>query len=84
MRAQNLLGYKDAGFVSILAASELALQGFEAVMQGKQNHGLYPKTMNEDAPKSLQGLHIVLNGSLHENTILAIGYHYNSKNLFLL
>jgi len=33
----------DAWFGSVTAVSELALRGFEGVMQVKQNHGLYPK-----------------------------------------
>ena len=76
----------DTWFGSITAVSELALRGFEAVMQVKQNHGLYPKKVIEDALKeSPGGVHIVLKGTLHESTILPIGYRYNSKKtLFLL
>jgi len=33
----------DAWFGSVAAVPELALHGFEGVMQVKQNHGLYPK-----------------------------------------
>lgn len=70
----------DAWFGSVTAVSELALRGFEGVMQVKQNHGLYPKKVIEDALKeSPGGVHIILKGTLHENTIIAIGYRYNSK-----
>jgi hypothetical protein len=41
----------DAWFGSLTAVSELALCLFEAVMQVKQNHGLYPKKVIKDALK---------------------------------
>ena len=41
----------DAWFGSLTAGSELALCLFEAVMQVKQNHGLYPKKVIKDALK---------------------------------
>jgi hypothetical protein len=45
----------DAWIGSITAVSELALRGFEAVMKVKQNHGLYPKKVIEDALKESPG-----------------------------
>ncbi len=45
----------DTLFGSIAALSELALRSFEAVMQVKQNHGLYPKKVIEDALKVAPG-----------------------------
>ncbi len=45
----------DAWFGSITAVSEVALRGFEAVMQVKQNHGLYPKMVIKDNLKESPG-----------------------------
>jgi hypothetical protein len=43
----------------LAAVSELAICGFEAVLQVKQNHGLYPEKVIEDALKESPGGYIL-------------------------
>jgi hypothetical protein len=71
----------DAWLGSITVVSELALCGFEATKSWPLS-----KKVIEDALKESPGggVHIVLKGTLHESTILAIGYRYNSKKSFFL
>ena len=73
----------DAYFGSVACASALAVRGFEGVMQVKQNHGLYPKAIIQEALKnSPGGVSIILKGTApNEQVLYAIGYKYSSKKV---
>jgi len=73
----------DAWFGSVLCASELAVRGFQAVLQVKQNHGLYPKAIIEEALNNAPGgVSIILKGTApNEQVLYAIGYKYSSKKV---
>ena len=55
---------------------ELAVRGYEAVLQVKQNHGLYPKAIIEEALNNAPGgVSIILKGTAPNKQVLyAIGY----------
>ena len=71
----------DAWFGSVKTASELAIRGFECVLQIKQYHSLFPKDYIDDALKEAPGgIAIFLEGKApNEVPLIAIGYHYSRK-----
>ena len=71
----------DAWFGSVKAAAALGQRGFRAVLQVKNNKGLFPKDYIdkalEDAPG---GVHIVLSGTAPNGVqLIALGYRYSTK-----
>ena len=78
----DAIGIKgDAYFGSVNTCKELAVRGFEGVVQVKQNTGFYPKPFIEKALKNAPGgVSIVLKGTApNEQTLIAIGYRYSAK-----
>jgi len=70
----------DAWFGSVKAAAALGRKGIRAVLQVKNNKGLFPKDYIEkaleDAPR---GVHIVLTGTASGIELIALGYRYSTK-----
>jgi hypothetical protein len=69
----------DAWFGSVKTASELAIQGFECVLQVKQHHSLYPKEFIDEALKDAPGgIGIFLEGiAPNEVPLIAVRYQYS-------
>ncbi len=69
----------DAWFGSIKTASELAIQGFECMLQVKQYHALYPKDFIEEALRDAAGgVAIYLEGMAPNKVpLIVIGYRYS-------
>ena len=73
----------DSWFGSVKAAVGLAQEGFEAILQVKQNHGLYPKNVITDILKDAPGgAKVVLSGTHPSGVeLVATGYKYNKKSV---
>jgi hypothetical protein len=73
----------DAWFGSIRAAAALGAKGHRAVLQVKNNSGLFPKAFITDALENDPvGVHIVLKGTAHNGIeLIAIGYRYSTKTM---
>jgi hypothetical protein len=71
----------DAWFGSVKAAAALGRKGFRAVLQVKNNKGLFPKDYVEKALEDAPGgVHIVLKGTAPNGIeLLALGYRYSTK-----
>jgi hypothetical protein len=74
----------DAWFGSVRAAAALGRKGSRAVLQVKNNKGLFPKDYIEkaleDAPR---GMHIVLSGTAPSGiNLIALGLIFNQSNSF--
>jgi hypothetical protein len=71
----------DAMFVSVQAAAALGANGHRAVLQVKNNSGLFPKSFIMDALENAPGgVHIVLKGTAPNGIdLVAIGYRYSTK-----
>jgi hypothetical protein len=77
----------DAWFGSVRAAAALGAKGHRAVLQVKNNSGLFPKSFIMDALENAPGgVHIVLKGTAPNGIeLVAIGYRYSTKTtVFLL
>jgi hypothetical protein len=73
----------DAWFGSVKAAAALGTKGHRAVLQVKNNSGLFPKAFITDALENDPvGVHIVLKGTAHNGIeLIAIGYRYSTKTM---
>ena len=73
----------DSWFGSVKAAVGLAQEGFECILQVKQNHGLYPKNLITEILKdSPGGTKVVLQGTHPSGVdVVATGYKYNKKSI---
>ena len=71
----------DAWFGSVRAAAALGAKGHRAVLQVKNNSGLFPKSFITDALENAPGgVHIVLKGTAPNGIdLVAIGYRYSTK-----
>ncbi len=64
----------------------LGKEGFRAVLQVKNNKGLFPKDYVEKALEDMPGgVHIVLKGTAPNGIeLLVLGYRYSTKTTFFL
>ena len=71
----------DAWFGSVRAAAAIGAKGHRAVLQVKNNSGLYPKAFIDGALKNAPGgVHIVLKGVAPNGVeLVALGYRYSTK-----
>ena len=70
----------DSWFGSVKAAKSLAQNGFETILQVKQNHGLFPKDKITKILKDKPGgTKVVMHGCYDGVELVATGYKYNKK-----
>jgi hypothetical protein len=71
----------DTWFGSVKAAAELGGKGFWAVLQVKNNKGLFPKAYVEEALEDAPGgVRVVLKGTAPNNIeLIALGYQHSTK-----